>query len=297
MENNIFDNGVVPKNMKCKKFFERVVLGILMGTANMVPGVSGGTLALITGIYDRLVQAINSVPVSSPITLLKEGRKGMIKRVKDIDYPFLVPLCIGLLIATLSVARTIEYLLDVHTAVIYSFFMGLIVASVGVIYKYIEKIDATNILFAALGFFGAYLFLGMSSLETNHSPPMIFVAGTLAIITMVLPGISGAFMLVFLQQYDYMLKALNNMDIPLIVIFMAGGVTGLFGFSRIVEYLIERHRSITMSFLFGLMLGGLRVPINSAMDASPGIYEFVVPAAVGAAVVSILELKFIWLEE
>ncbi len=283
--------------MKVKKFLERVFLGMLIGMANIVPGVSGGTLALITGIYDRLVHAINTIPLSSPIKIIKGGRKELKKRLKDIDYPFLIPLCIGILIASLSIARVIEYLLDAHTAIIYSFFLGLILASVGIIYKYIERLDFSNVLFGVIGFFSAYLFLGMSSIETNHSPQVIFAAGALAIITMVLPGISGAFMLVFLQQYHYMLSALNRMDIPLIIIFMTGAVIGLFGFSRVVEYLINKHRSITMSFLFGLMLGGLRVPIENAMSVSPSIYEIVIPAAAGAVTVSILELKYLWMEK
>ncbi len=270
-----------------------MVLGMLIGIANMIPGVSGGTIALVSGIYDRLIHAINTIPLSAPLTLVKEGRNKFWERVNEIDFQLLIPLGIGILIASLSIARVIEHLLDNYTAATFSFFFGLILASVGLIYKYIERIDASNILFAVLGFLSAYLFIGMEGLSTNHSPAMIFIAGALAISTMILPGISGSFMLVFLQQYHYLLSALNSMDLFVITVFMAGALTGLFVFSRLLEILIKHHRSITISFLFGLMLGGLRVPITEAMSVSPTLLEIVIPAALGAAVVSLIELYYI----
>ncbi len=266
---------------------------MLIGIANMIPGVSGGTIALVSGIYDRLIHAINTIPLSAPITLIREGGNAFRERLNEIDLPFLIPLGIGILIASLSIARIIEHLLDNYTAATYSFFFGLILASVGLIYKYIERIDASNVFFATIGFLSAFFFVGTEGLSTNHSPLMIFIAGALAITTMILPGISGSFMLVFLQQYHYLLRALNDMDIFVITVFMAGALTGLFVFSRLLEILIKQHRSVTISFLFGLMLGGLRVPITEAMSVSPTMLEVVIPAAIGAAVVSIIELYYI----
>ncbi len=279
--------------MKAKLFIERMVLGMLIGIANMIPGVSGGTIALVSGIYDRLIHAINTIPLSAPITLIQEGGSAFRERLNEIDLPFLIPLGIGILLASLSVARIIEHLLNNYTAATFSFFFGLILASVGLIYKYIERIDASNIFFAGIGFLSAYFFVGMEGLSTNHSPLMIFIAGALAISTMILPGISGSFMLVFLQQYHYLLRALNNMDIFVITVFMAGALTGLFVFSRLLEILIKDHKSVTISFLFGLMLGGLRVPITEAMSVSPTMLEIVIPAAIGAAVVSMIELYYV----
>ncbi len=279
--------------MKGKDFVERVILGMLIGIANMIPGVSGGTIALVSGIYDRLIHAINTIPLSAPITLVNDGFEGFKERLHEIDMVFLVPLCIGIFVASLTIARIIGYLLDIHTAATYSFFFGLILASVGLIYKYIERIDASNIFTAALGFTSAFVFVGMDVIKTNHSPPMIFIAGALAIVTMVLPGISGSFMLVFLQQYHYLLSALNSMDLFVITIFMAGALTGLFVFSRIVEILIKKHRSVTISFLFGLMLGGLRVPVTEAMAVSPTLLEVILPAVAGAVIVIALEIYYI----
>ncbi len=279
--------------MKLIDAFKRVLEGFIIGVANIVPGVSGGTMALIMGIYDRLIHAINTIPLTSPKHILKGEFSEFKDKIMDIDLELLIPLGIGIFAATISLARVIEYLLDSYTAVTYSFFFGLVMASVGIIYKYIEKIDASNIGSASIGFLFAFLFVGLNSIQSNHSLPVIFFSGALAIISMILPGISGSFILVFLQQYHFMITALNDLDIPVIIVFMAGAISGLFGFSKLLDFLIQHKRSVTMAFLFGLMLGALRVPITKAMESDPGMLEIVIPAAVGALLVSILELHYV----
>ncbi|MFO7991005.1 MAG: DUF368 domain-containing protein [Thermoplasmata archaeon] len=279
--------------MKLVDACKRVLDGFIIGMANIIPGVSGGTMALIMGIYDRLIHAINTIPLTSPKHIIKGEFSEFKKKIMDIDYDLLLPLGIGIFIATLSGARVIEYLLDSYTAVTYSFFFGLIMASVGVIYKYIEKIDASNIGSAALGFLFAFFFVGLNPIQSNHSLPVIFFSGALAIISMILPGISGSFILVFLQQYHFMITALNDLDMPVIIVFLGGAFSGLFGFSKLLDFLIQHKRSVTMSFLFGLMLGALRVPITKAVSSNPSMLEVVIPAAVGALIVSILELHYV----
>ncbi len=264
-----------------------------MGMANIIPGVSGGTMALVTGIYDRLIHSINTIPLDAPMTLIKRDFQQFRKKLQEIDYHFLIPLIIGILIGSLLLARAIEFILESHPAATYSFFFGLILAGLGVIYKYIEEIDVRNVFGGVVGFLFAFLIVGLPTLQTDPSLPLVFIIGIFVIISMILPGISGAFILIFLKQYDYMLHALNDLDIPVILTFLAGGVIGLFGFSRLLEFLLKKHKSIMMSFLFGLMVGGLRAPGSEVMAIDPPLYEILLPALLGAVLVIFLEYKYV----
>ncbi len=279
--------------MRDKKYLKRVFEGALMGMANIIPGVSGGTMALVTGIYDRLIHSINTIPLDAPMTLIKRDFQQFRKKLQEIDYHFLIPLIIGILIGSLLLARAIEFILESHPAATYSFFFGLILAGLGVIYKYIEEIDVRNVFGGVVGFLFAFLIVGLPTLQTDPSLPLVFIIGIFVIISMILPGISGAFILIFLKQYDYMLHALNDLDIPVILTFLAGGVIGLFGFSRLLEFLLKKHKSIMMSFLFGLMVGGLRAPGSEVMAIDPPLYEILLPALLGAVLVIFLEYKYV----
>lgn len=261
--------------------------------ANIIPGVSGGTMALVTGIYDRLIHSINTIPIDAPMILLKGDFQKFRKKLREIDYRFLIPLIFGILIGSLLLARAIEYLLDSLPAATYSFFFGLILAGLGVIYKYIEKIDLKTILWGVGGFLFAFLIVGLPTFQTDPSLPIVFIAGFFAIISMILPGISGAFILIFLQQYDYMLHALNDFDIPVILTFIIGGTVGLFGFSRLLDFLLKNHKSVMMAFLFGLMVGGLRAPGLEIAAISPPLYEIILPALVGSILVILLEYRYV----
>jgi len=265
-----------------------------MGMANIIPGVSGGTMALITGIYDRLIHSINTtIPIDAPMTLIKGDFHKLKKKLQKVDYHFLIPLIIGILIGSLLLARVIEFILYSHPAVTYSFFFGLILAGLGVINKYIENLDIGNVFCGFIGFLFAFLIVGLPTLQTDPSLPLVFIIGIFVIISMILPGISGAFILIFLKQYDYMLHALNDLDIPVIVTFLAGGTVGLFGFSRLLDFLLEKHKSLMMSFLFGLMVGGLRAPGSEVIAIDPPLYEIIIPAMIGAFLVILLEYKYV----
>jgi len=279
--------------MSNKEYLKRIFEGALMGMANIVPGVSGGTMALVTGIYDRLIHSINTIPLDAPMTLLKGDFQQFRKKIREVDYHFLLPLILGILIGSLLFARIIELFLDTYSAATYSFFFGLILAGLGLIYKYIDKVNLKNIIWGIFGFLFAFFIVGLPTFQTDPSLILVFVIGVLAIISMILPGISGAFILIFLQQYDYMLHALNDFDVPVILTFIAGGAVGLFGFSRLLEFLLEKHKSVMMSFLFGLMVGGLRAPGSKVVAIEPPLYEIILPALAGAILVIYLEYRYV----
>ncbi|MGM0509680.1 MAG: DUF368 domain-containing protein [Thermoplasmatota archaeon] len=278
--------------MEIDKFLKRVFEGILMGLANIIPGVSGGTIALILGIYERLISAINTIPLISPILLLQGKGKEFKTKLNEIDFPFLLPLLIGIGSATLVLARFIEFFLDEYTAITFSFFFGLILASAGSLYIRLEDLNYKIVFPVSAGFLFAFFVVGLPTFKTNHSYPMIFISGAIAIVSMILPGISGSFILLSMRQYEYLLNALNTFDIPVLIVFMAGAVTGLFSFSKGLEYLLKDHRSGTLGFLFGLILGALRVPVNEGLSQGPVMIEWIIPAAVGAALVSYLEFYY-----
>jgi len=285
--------------------FSLFLKGILMGSADIVPGVSGGTMALITGIYQRLIHAIKGIDLKFIPYFLQGERKKAKENFKAIDFQLLVPLGLGILLAFLTLARVIRYLMDDHRALVFAFFFGLILASAGIVYKYIEKIDIRNVLSALAGFVFVVLVIGLKELGENHSLPVIFLAGMVAIIAMILPGISGSLIMVILNQYEYMLDALRNFreHILDILVFMVGAVLGLAAFSRLLDYLLREHKSVTMAFLFGLMLGALRKPmeeIGGEVGTSFASMDFagvVIAAVVGFAAVLLVELQAKKLEE
>lgn len=275
------------------KHIKRIFEGMLMGGANVIPGVSGGTMALITGIYERLIHSINTIPLSAPFFLLKGDYREFGDRIKSVDHNFLIPLIIGILIGTLSLARFMEYLLDTVPAITYSFFFGLILAGLGVIYKYIDEVDIRIVIWGIFGFLFAFFLVGLPKLQTEPNLFIIFICGMAAIISMILPGLSGAFILIFLQQYDFMLNALNDLNIPVIVTFITGGAVGLFTFSKLLEYLLNKYESAIMALLFGLMVGGLRAPGEEVIDINPPLYQFIVPAIIGAVLVIVIEYRYV----
>ena len=270
--------------------------GFLMGSADVVPGVSGGTMALITGIYERLISAIRSINFNFVSAYIKGDREGRKESLRSIDIGFLVPLILGIFCAVLVGARVLHHVLEEYPGPTYAFFFGLILASAGFVSKYVERIDATHILLGAIAFVLVFLISDMEEVTSNHTLPAIFVAGAIAICAMILPGISGSLILLILGQYDYMLTALNEWDMKVLITFGVGAVTGLLLFSRLLHWLLEHYKSVTMAFLFGSMLGALRLPgemIHEHIDYSSmtSVLAIVIAAVVGFALVLILQSK------
>ncbi|MFW6040738.1 MAG: DUF368 domain-containing protein [Thermoplasmatota archaeon] len=278
--------------MNPKNFIKKSFEGVLIGLANVIPGVSGGSIALILGIYERLIMSINSIPISFPKYLIYKDFEGLKERVKKIDYPFLVPLVLGIALSTIGFARIMGHLLETYTVVTFSLFFGLILASAGTLYIRLEKISWQVLLTVFIGVFFGFITADLPFLNFNHSLFIIFISGALAIVSMILPGISGSFILVYLQQYEYMLNALNTLDIPVIIIFIIGGCFGLFSFAKGVEYLFRKYKGETLGFLFGLMLGSLRIPFEEIFYNSPGLWEAIIPAIIGFFLVVILEYRY-----
>lgn len=279
--------------MNLKALIKNFVAGMLMGLANIIPGVSGGTAALVMGIYDKLIHSINEIPKDIPVSLFKLDFQGLKSRINKIDITFLGPLFIGSVLAVITIARGLGFLLDTYPAIVYSLFFGLISGSIFVIYKYIDTIDILTILSAILGIVVISMILMIQGVSDLHHPVMIFFGGMFSIVSMILPGISGSYILIILDQYEYMVEALYTLDLIVITIFMVGGLVGLFGLAKIMDYLLKKGRSVTIAFLFGLMLGALREPLTEAADAAVTPWEVLIPALVGAAIVIILEFRYI----
>ena len=276
--------------------------GYLMGMADIIPGVSGGTMALITGIYERLIRSIRDIDFKFISHFFKGEREAARKNFMAIDFQLLIPLLIGIGIAFLSLAHIMKVLLEDHTAPTYAFFFGLILASAGIVSKYVERLDRKHFMSGSMGFIFVFLLVGVEELEGNHSPPVIFLSGVIAICAMILPGISGSLILLIIGQYDYMLDALNERSIADLATFAAGAFIGIILFSRILDHMIRHHKSLTMAFLFGLMLGALRVPVEKiGGDADFGVMSeaalILTTAIIGFGLVIIIETKSREIEE
>ena len=268
-----------------------------MGSADIVPGVSGGTIALITGIYGHLVESISKINFGFLKPLFKGDFGGFKdKLLEEIDFKFFIPLVLGIGVAFLTLAKVVTYCMDVHTALTFSFFFGLIIASAVILFKKIKKITFKHVVFTIIGLILTYIFVSLNPIAANHSLPVIFVSGLIAICAMILPGISGSFLLLLLGQYEHMLNAIHQLNFTELIVFIIGAVIGILGFSKILNFLLKNHEEVTMAFLIGVMLGSLKVPaveiVNSASLNISGILPCIVVAVIGFALIIILETKF-----
>jgi putative membrane protein len=225
-----------------------------MGIAEIIPGVSGGTIAFITGIYEELIDSIKSVD-GNAIKLLFSFKFSLFW--KQINGTFLLTLLLGMLTSILALSRIIVFLIDQHPFKIWGFFFGLIIASAIVIFYQIETVNSKVVVSTIIGLLiSAYIALEAPS-STPNSNLFIFISGAIAISAMILPGISGSFILVFLSKYEFILKSLNNFDVTVISIFIGGCIVGLVTFSRVFSYLFKKYNDGVISVLVGFLLGSL----------------------------------------
>jgi putative membrane protein len=228
--------------------------GVFMGIAEIIPGVSGGTIAFITGIYEELINSIKSVDGNS-IKLIFNLKFSLFW--KQINGTFLLTLLSGMLTSFLALSRVIVFLIDQHSFKIWGFFFGLIIASAIVIFYQIETVNSKVVVSAIIGLvISSYIALEAPS-STPNSNLFIFISGAIAISAMILPGISGSFILVFLSKYEFILKSLNNFDVTVISIFIGGCIVGLVTFSRVFSYLFKKYNDVVISVLVGFLLGSL----------------------------------------
>jgi len=263
-----------------------------MGIADAIPGVSGGTIALITGIYQRLIHGINNINTLILKEIANNNIKKAITNIKKIDFPFFIPLILGIAIALLTVSHIIGYLLTAYTSITYAFFLGLILISALFVYKQSKRQHEKNLPYIILGFIFSLWFTGLTAIKTTHSLPILFLAGAIAICAMILPGISGAFILVLLNQYEFMINSLKNILIDKLAVFIIGGIVGILSFSNFLDYLLKKHKSATMSFLTGLMIGSLRIPYEKIISTQYNIISTIIAVAIGIILVLVLEKKF-----
>jgi len=229
--------------------------GMAMGAADVVPGVSGGTIAFISGIYEELLNSISSFNFSLINVFKNEGFKSVWIKVNG---NFLVSLFVGILISVLSLAKLIESMLENHPIVIWSFFFGLVLASIIYIGKQITKWTKGSVLCLILGAILAFYITTLNPMvSANSSPWFLFLVGMIAICAMILPGISGSFILVLLGAYKPVLNALNTKDFVSIIIFLVGAVLGLLSFSRMLKWLFSTYKNYTLATLTGFIIGSL----------------------------------------
>jgi putative membrane protein len=242
-------------NRTNKEYAVIMLKGMAMGAADVVPGVSGGTIAFISGIYEELLSSISNVNLSLFKTLKKDGLK---TAWKQLNGNFLASLFIGIFISIVSLAKVISWLLVSHPILLWSFFFGLVLASVIYIAK---QITSWNYIAVLLLFFGAVLAYYITTLNPmvseNSSTLFMFFAGAIAICAMILPGISGSFILVLLGAYKPVLAAINNRNFTTIAAVGLGAVLGLLSFSRILKYLFANYKNYTLAVLTGFIIGSL----------------------------------------
>lgn len=261
--------------------------GLLMGACDIIPGVSGGTIAFITGIYERLITAIGNIGPGLLTTLLKRDIDGFKAELKKIDILFLVVLVIGIGIAFLSISKVILILLNEYTGPTYAFFLGLIAASAVILFIGInlKKNAVTAAVMLIVGLAAGYVLGGLDTASLGHSLPVIFFTGMAALCALILPGISGAYITVVLGQYEYLLECIHTLNIVPIIVGIAGGLIGLLGFTRILKYLLKKYPAEIVAFLTGLMLGSARLLIAKVSGSGGFDASCIILAVVGAAVV------------
>ena len=243
--------------MQQRKFSHYLIIllkGIAMGAADVVPGVSGGTIAFISGIYEELLSSISAINFATLKLLKKEGVKAA---WKSINGNFLLALLSGIFISIISLAKLISWLLENKPIMVWSFFFGLVLASILYVGKQIEKWNAVTIILLIIGAVAAYFITTLQPAIENSSLLFYFIAGALAICAMILPGISGSFILVLLGAYKPVLDAIHNRDIKLIGIVAIGAVVGLLSFSKLLRWLFDHHKNYTLAVLTGFILGSL----------------------------------------
>lgn len=231
--------------------------GIGMGAANVVPGVSGGTIALITGIFERLIDAIKSFNMKALKLLLNFRIKDFISHI---DFWFLVSLFLGVGVAIISVAKLFEFMFDNYPIYIWAFFFGLVLASVYFVGKQISKWNFATILCFIIGTAVAVTISILNPASENSTVFYLFLCGVIAACSMILPGLSGSFVLILLGNYQLvMIDAVINMDIAILSPVVVGALVGILGFSYLLSWVFKKYRNQTIGLLTGFVLGSVMI--------------------------------------
>ncbi len=231
-----------------------ILKGMAMGAADVVPGVSGGTIALIAGIYEELIFSIKSINLKA-LKLLFAGKLAAFW--KTINGNFLLSVLLGIVISIFSLSKGLTFLLHHYPILVWSFFFGLIIASAIYVAQTIKTWNVGAVVAGIAGIVIAYFITVISPTEANTSWIYIFFSGVIAICAMILPGISGSFILVLLGMYQFILGAVVDLNIPVLLVFVAGAAIGIIGFSNILSWLLKKYHTLTIALLAGFMVGSL----------------------------------------
>lgn len=228
--------------------------GMLMGAADAVPGVSGGTIAFMTGIYEELIYSLKQCGPEALSVLFKQG---IAATWQHINGNFLLTLMSGILLSVLTLSRVILFWLDEYPIMLWSFFFGLIIAAIWSLIRHIEKWNILITLAFVLGTVAAYLITSITPTSIEPTKLFIFLSGMIAICAMILPGISGSFILLLLGMYSSVLLAVKEFQFVTLSIFASGCIVGLLSFSRVLNWMFSRFKTVTLALLGGFMLGSL----------------------------------------
>ena len=299
--------------MKSRRLLDYIFVtlkGMAMGAADVVPGVSGGTIAFISGIYEELITSINNIDLSLFTILRKEGIKAAWNQING---NFLISLFVGIFISVLSLAKFLSWLLENEPVLLWSFFFGLVVASIFFVGKEITKWNPGTVIVLAIGALLAFFITELPVSENSGSLPYLFMSGALAICAMILPGISGAFILVLLGSYKTILDAVHERDIKIVATVGLGAIVGLLSFARLLKWMFNHYKNITLALLTGFILGSLnkiwpwkkvletkvfgeKVVVVDDMNVWPGAFEgdnklmlAIILAIIGFSLIFILE--------
>lgn len=269
--------------------------GFMMGSADTVPGVSGGTIAFLLGIYEELIQSIKIVSGE----VLKLALQLKVKEAwRAIPFGFLIPLMLGIFSAIIVLADGISYLLKTQPAYLWSFFFGLVVASVLMVRKRVVTWNRHDYLALGLGAVFAYVLVGAVPVSTPETLVALFLSGAVAICAMILPGISGSFLLVIMGKYEQVLNAVTERNFLVLFVFMAGAVFGLALFARVLSWLFAKHHDIVVAALTGFMIGSLRkvwpwkevleTRLNSHGELVPLVERNIIPVLDGSTLLAVI---------
>lgn len=253
-----WETGPGPRSKK--EYIILYIKGFLMGIADLIPGVSGGTIAFITGIYDTLLDAAASIDK----TFIKHVLKFEIKAaIAHLHFRFIIPLVLGMFTAMITLARVMHYLINEQPIPTWALFFGLIGASIIVIWNKLEDhFSPINLLIISVGAIFAYMMVSLIPVDTPDAFWFIYLCGIIGITAMILPGLSGSFLLLILGKYEYITGALKNPfaeGAPLIlIVFLMGTATGLLSFSKILNFFMKNYRVKTMAFLTGILIGSMK---------------------------------------
>ncbi|WP_027136847.1 DUF368 domain-containing protein [Gaetbulibacter saemankumensis] len=240
-----------------RRFLDYLIIsfkGLAMGAADAVPGVSGGTIAFISGIYEELISTISNIKPSLLKTLFKDD---ILAFWKAVNGNFILALLTGIVISYVSFMKLAKYLLENQPVLIWSFFFGLIVASIYFVGKQITKWNLSVIIALIVGATIAYYVSILPPMSNSHNDYFLFIAGAIAICAMILPGISGSFILIILGAYKTLSDAIHDIDIKKLVLFFSGAILGLLSFSHLLKWLFKNYHNTTLAILTGFIFGSL----------------------------------------